>query len=429
MENSKIRDVLNNIVVWIQSNKVLSAVSSGMAGAVGLLLVGSIFSILRQLPFDAYQTYITTSGLKDIFNIPVQFTTNLFAVYAAFSIAYNYTTKSGKDGLMPGLLSLFTFLSFIPITKSEAGIDSLEMTYLGSQGLFVAIIVGVLVAILYQTIIEKKLYIRMPESVPVFVQRGFASMTPCLVLGVIVVIINFLVRSAGLASVNSLIYTLIQMPLQNVVASPWAIVLAVFLTQIMWWFGIHGVSAVMSAVFMPILHPLTIENLTAYNAGLPLPHLFHYDTLLLSFAGGCGATLGLCIAMTFLAKSKQYKTIGRLCLVPGIFGVNEPVIFGVPIVLNPRMFLPWVLYPTIVTIIGCICITYGIIEPYNGLHVSNVPSFITSFLYMGIRGGIFNILVIIGSFFVYWFFGVKKLDQEAYEQEQEAFTHASEEVL
>lgn len=222
--------------------------------------------------------------------------------------------------------------------------------------------------------------------------------------------------ATGFGNINAMVYTLIQAPLQNVGGSAPSIILGIFLCQLFWWFGVHGTS-LLAAIWMPVLMPLSIENLAAYNAGQVLPNLFNFDTFTIAMCGGTGATLGLAFALAFLSRSKQYKTMGRLAFVPSIFGVNEPLLFGLPICLNTRMFIPWILVPTGMTALGCLLTSIGIVEPMNGLHLQGIPSLIAMWIYMGPGGGIFNIVVCVVSGVVYWAF-FKKIDDEAYEAEQ-----------
>lgn len=173
MKHEEIQGKLSKVTEWIQGNNVLQSVSGGLGGAVGIILIGSIFSVLRQLPFEPYQAYLAGTGLIDALNIPVQFTTNFFAVYAVFAIAVGYSRRVGRDGLMPGMLAFFTFIALQPLAVDDAGTKTLDMSYLGAQGLFVAMIVGVLVAMLYDTIMKKGLYIHMPAGVPPDDRAGF----------------------------------------------------------------------------------------------------------------------------------------------------------------------------------------------------------------------------------------------------------------
>lgn len=141
-------------------------------------------------------------------------------------------------------------------------------------------------------------------------------------------------------SVHAVIYTFLQTPLQNLGGSIWALLLAMFVVHLLWLFGIHGMLVVLS-VMMPIWISLDLQNLEAYQAGEPLPNIVGLAFVMVYILlGGSGATLGLNLLMLFRAKSQRFKTLGKLAIPAGICGINEPILFGTPIILNPIMAIP-----------------------------------------------------------------------------------------
>lgn len=200
---------------------------------------------------------------------------------------------------------------------------------------------------------------------------------------------------------NTAIYALIQSPLVRIGTSPWAILLVVLLNSLFFFFGIHSMA--INAVVMPILYTLDFQNLAAYHAGTSIPNIitwrFFYMT---SKIGGTGCALGLCIFMAFFAKSQQFKTLGKISLPAVIFNTDEPIIFGLPIVLNPIMFIPFVLAP-IVSFVGSYLVTLiGWVKPVVGLALpEQTPVLITGFLQSGPGFVILQIVMIVVTTLLY----------------------------
>lgn len=414
----KIEAAIRKFAEFIQGNHTMQSISEGLQACVPLLIVGSIFSVLRQLPIDAYQEFITANGIKDLFNIPYNLSTGIMALYACYAIAHRYALRLKLDGFMVGLLSLFAMLIVSPIAVTDGKVNALSFDYLGAKALFTAIIISLLTTRIYLQLVKHKIYIRMPKGVPPMTEKSFAAMVPGLVIAIVMLIIRVLFNMTSYGYFQDFIFSIVQIPLATVGASIPALIFIAFFRQILWWFGIHG-NLVIYAVLYPILSSAALENLAAYNAGQPLPNLFIYDTLTLCMCGGAGATFGLAFAMCFFAKSKRYKTLGRLSIVPSFFGINEPLTFGTPLMMSVDFMVPFIGLPTALMAIVCVLTSIGVLSPMNGLHVNNLPALFSNFIYGGISVGIFGICTYFISFIVYWPF-FKRADKKAYEEEKAA---------
>ena len=372
----KVLPAANNIA----SNKFLKAVSDGFMSLMPVIIIGAIFSLFNTLSIAPYQKFITSIGLKPLLAIPNTITNDILAIYAVFFIAYNLAKHYNKDQASAGLIALITFFTITPINNTSniiggflktnkielakgvaiPGANVIPYDWIGAKGLFVAIIVALVSTVLYSKLLDKGLTIKMPDGVPPTIAKSFAALMPGFV---IIILFMFVDRAAtliplkGVTGIHSLIYTLIQAPMEAFLGnSIGSFIFAIFIAQLLWLFGIHGVTAVILPIFMPLWTSLTAANLTALNAGTSaynLPNIINRPFFsVYAIAGGSGVTLGLCIYMMLRAKSKQYKTLGKLAFLSNICGINEPIVFGTPMVLNPYMAVPWLVAPLVSSILA-----------------------------------------------------------------------------
>ncbi|CAI3397332.1 PTS cellobiose transporter subunit IIC [Enterococcus cecorum] len=194
---------------------------------------------------------------------------------------------------------------------------------------------------------------------------------------------------------HDIVYQVIQAPLTGLGSSLPATLIALFFVQFLWFFGLHG-QIIVNSVMDPIWNTLMLENLEAYKAGKELPHIITkpFMEVFTVGLGGSGMTLAVVILMAFVLKKKQYQDVGRLALAPGIFNVNEPVIFGLPIVLTPTILIPWVIAPLIVTTLNYLVMAAGIVPAPTGVSVPwTVPIFFSGILATNsVLGGVLQIV-------------------------------------
>lgn len=405
----------------VQSNTYLSSIMDGMSSLLAPILVGAIATLLNNLPFEPYQAFLETIRIKPYLAIATNFTTDIIALIAVFLITSNLVRKFDMDGNIPGIFGIVCFLVLTPLAQVE--IDG-EMTnfisfeWLGAAGLFVAIILGLIVGRLYVAIVRKGLIIKMPDGVPPTIQKSFAGLIPGFVIVAIMLIVKAIFNLTPWGSVHQVIYTFLQAPLQNLGGSFWALLLSVFVVHLLWLFGIHGMLVVLS-VMMPIWISLDLQNLEAYQAGEPLPNIVGLAFIMVYvLLGGSGATLGLNLLMLFRAKSQRFKTLGKLAIPAGLCGINEPIMFGTPIILNPIMAIPFILAPLLCAAIAYIVTAIGIVPPLMGANVPlGTPIIIIALLQGSWKFAVLEILLVILTIFIYYpFFRIA--DNQAYTQEQ-----------
>ncbi|HRL00603.1 MAG TPA: PTS transporter subunit EIIC, partial [Trichococcus flocculiformis] len=262
-------------------------------------------------------------------------------------------------------------------------------------------------------ITKKGIVIKMPEGVPDAVARSFASLIPAISTLTVFLLLNALVSGVFTTNLHDVIYTVIQKPLVGLGSGLPATLLSLFFVQILWFFGLHG-QIIVNSVMDPIWNTLALENLDAFKAGEALPHIItkpFMETFTVGL-GGSGMTLMVVILMAFVMKSRQMKDIGRLAIGPGLFNVNEPVIFGLPIVLNASILIPWVLTPLIVTTINYFSMASGLVPAPTGVTVPwTVPLFFSGMMATNsLMGGLLQLIdvAIVG---VMWYPFLKVVDK------------------
>ena len=390
----KLEKILSPMANYLNNNKVIQAISKGIMSTMAALMVGAAGSILLNLPIDAYQSFITSCGLNNVFNTLVNVTTNMLALYTAFTIAYAYTAQTKHDPLVAGLLSLLGFFIVTPmVTTGEgyAAVTNLPLSWLGAKGIFVSMFVAIITSLIFIKLSDKGLIIKMPEGVPEFVSKSFTGIIPGLVVGAVFSTLSFLAAQTSYGDVHNVVYTLIGQPLNGIGNSVWTGCLIYTLSGLCWFLGIHGI-AVVSAI-MPIWMAADAANLAATSAGQVAPNIITYQWInAVSSPGGAGATIGLVICILLFAKSKRYKTFGKVATIPSIVNINEPVVFGMPCMLNTLLFVPFVFLPVVLILIAYFLTTAGILPVVSGIGAPSGTPLILSLCNNCINTCVFSIL-------------------------------------
>lgn len=407
---------MNKVASWIQENQYMQSISGGLMSLMPIMMVGAMASLVDGMPLGSYQSFLTGIGLKPYLNILINLTTNFIAVYAAFSISSKFASENKKDGFTAGILSLMSFLIVTPLGFLEDSSAYIPLEWLGGKGLFVAMIIGLLSSKLYVYILDKGLYIKMPEGVPPTLEKSFAAIIPGLLIAPLMLVISAAFNLTTFVSIHGFIFGIIQAPLTSVGGSPITFILMILFCHVLWAFGIHGMS-IFFAVMFPLLTPLGIANLDAFRAGQDLPNILTFDSIGYALIGGSGATLGLVIAMAFRAKSKQFKTIGKLGIIPSLFGINEPILYGTPVVLNPYFAIPLILAPTVTFLIGYLLTLFGILPRLNGIGAPlGTPIIVQGLIIGGWKVALYQVVATGISYLIYLPF-FKKADEASFSEE------------
>lgn len=403
------------------NNKYIKSVSNGMVLIMTPIIVGSIFTLLTNLPSKSWMNFINNNGITDYLKLPVTFTTNIMAVLAVFLIAYSLAEEFEADGLMAGILSLIGFLIVTPVgqIKNDSSVISyIPFDWIGSKGLFVAIVMGLLISRIYVFFVSKGYVIKMPDSVPSSVAKSFNTLIPGFATSIIALCIAIIFKFTPFGSLGQMVYTCIQTPLQGLSGTYASLLIVNLLIGLLWFFGLHGTIIVFNGIIAPLMLSLDMQNLAAYQAGQALPNIIGYEFYRsYVFCTGTGLTIGLTILMAFFAKSKQYKILGRLAIPTSIFNINEPIVFGTPIVLNPIMIIPYIGAPMICSSIAYFATAIGLVPRINGVQLPwPTPIGISGFLLGSWKISVLQIVLVLVSLIVYYI-PFKYMDKKAYEQE------------
>lgn len=292
-----------------------------------------------------------------------------------------------------------------------------------------AIIIGLLVGASYTWFLKKKITIKMPAGVPEGVANSFAALIPGGVILTVTTVVYGLCSYLAQTTPLELLYTVLQTPLQGLTDSFVGVVFMGLLIPFFWFFGVHG-STVVCAIINPLLQANSLDNQAILDAGkeLTLANGGHIVTqqFLDQFmtVTGAGVTIGLVMYLAFFAKSAQCKEIGKLGLIPSLFNINEPVMFGLPVVLNPIMAVPFFLVPVLSGIIQYLAIYTGLCPMYNGVILPwTCPPIISGLLIGGWRTALLQLLIFVMAFFVYLPFA-KYMDKQYWNREKEAAEEA-----
>ncbi|AIS51781.1 PTS system, lactose/cellobiose family IIC subunit [Thermoanaerobacter kivui] len=397
------------VLARIAQNVYLQSIRDAFSSfALPVILTGALFLIIANPPegINWAPIHAWAKAVKPIaaqIMIPFQLTFGIMAMMVAFGTAYSLATRWDLDETMTGIISMLAFfITSFPATDVTKVTFGDVLNYLGGQGLFVAIIIGIITAIVVRFFNKSGLVIKMPEGVPPYVVRSFLALVPMFVMIVSAWIVEWIVWANFHITLPQLVLDLFK-PLVAASNSYPAALAEIILMMLLWSLGIHGMNVV-SSIAYPFWMTQLAANAAAAAKGLPLPGIvtepfFHVFTHL----GGSGTTWPLTI-MFLLSASAQLRTIGRAELIPAIFNINEPLIFGAPIVLNPILIIPFILAPAAVVTINYFAFAVNLVpRPLIQLPFT-VPVFISGFLSSGghWQGALLQLVNLIVTAIIYY---------------------------
>lgn len=445
-ENNKMFSLLENYIMGplgkLSQKKVIRGIMGAGISTIPFTIVGSMFLVLTVLPdtMPFLQGFFDATFFKftDLYMLANSATMGILALYFNISLGYEYSSIIAEEedldmsGLNGALLSMFAFFMSVPQLVFENGIISkvTEMTddvtivngwemggdgavRLGTVGIFTGIIMAILAVNLYKLCVKNKWIVKLPDEVPSGVARAFTALIPAVVVAFSVLIIN-----GVLVLFNTDIFKIIQVPfgfVTNLTNSWGGIMVIYFLVHALWLVGIHGANIIMNLIM-----PITLSNLAANAAGANIPLAGEFNNAYVT-VGGSGATLLLTFYIAYRAKSKQLQAIGKASMIPAIFNINEPLIFGTPIVLNPILLIPFLITPMITAIIAWFAIQWELVNRVVALPPWTLPGPIGAFLATGNdwRAAVLNILLILVATAIYYPF-VMMYDKQLLEEEKAA---------
>ena len=392
-------DTFLKIAGKLGSQKHLIAIRDAFIAMFPLTMAGAIAVLLNVLVRDI-PTNMGWTGFAEAMKPLIELngyvyfgTIAIMALAFVFALGYNRAQAEKLNPIAGGLVSFAAFISTIPqtltIVTDLTGLDKSVLTkltdlglmvsgsnletsqwgvisvaYAGATGLFAAMLIGLLSAEVYIFFMKKNVIIKMPDSVPPAVNKAFASMIPGIAAIYVSALIGYLSTLLTGQALNDLISTYIQQPLMGLSQGWFSVVLLSFLVQLFWFFGLHGHN-----VLGPVMDgmPALLENTAAYEATKDvsqLPYLWtrgSFDAY--GQMGGSGVTIALIIAIFLFSKRQEYRAVAKLSAPMGIFNINEPITFGIPMVLNPLFVVPWLIVPPVCVGIAYAATAAGLIPP------------------------------------------------------------------
>lgn len=401
---------LSKAAARLGNQRHLRAISQGMMFGLPFLVIGSFFLIAAHPPInmDTYDPNTANFFMRfvaawkefavanyDLITAPYNLTMGIIGVISAFGIGYTLAADYKLNSATVGTISAVIFaMVCTPVVEG-----TISLNYLGANGLFVAIILGLLVPEVCRWFEVRKIGVSLPDSVPPMVTVFVNSLLPLLANIIIFYGINILfVSTTGKIFPEAVMQVLT--PATDIAGGLGGFLLIVTLGQVLWLFGINGTS-----IIFPIIFTLGIAQ-TGYNAeqmaaGEAMTHLMNLQMFRISVMGGAGATLGLVLLM-MLSRVREYRTIGKLSLIPGICSINEPVIFGLPIVLNPVLAIPFLTAPLATLLLTYFAQRWGFIGLGFIVDPSFTPFFIQAYMSsMDWRNVVFTFFLVLVSAAIY----------------------------
>ncbi|PLR79578.1 oligo-beta-mannoside permease IIC protein [Bacillus canaveralius] len=410
------------LAMKLDSNRYITAIKDGFFGVMSLLIIGSFFLLLANLPITGYPEFMASllgDNWKTYFTVPYDVTMNIMTIYVVIAMARSLANTYKLDSIMCITSVVVAFLLLTPTLEFKDGGFGIPTANLSASGLFLGMLTTILSVEIVRFVVKKGWTIKLPDSVPENVSRSFSALIPGLFVIIVFNIIRILFSLTSFGTVQAFVFHYLQVPLLSLGDTLPAILISTIFEGTLWSFGIHG-SNVISGIMKPIWLTLTADNASAFAAGEALPHIINFQ-FYSNFikVGGFGGTLGLAFLLLLRSKSSQFKALGKLSIAPGFFGINEPIIFGIPIVLNPVLIIPFILTPLVLCVVAYFAMSSGLVPYTNGTNIPwTTPPVIAGFLVSGWKGALLNVVQIFISAAIYYPF-FKSADRLAYKLEQQ----------
>lgn len=414
----KLADFLTPIAAKLQEFHLITALTETMQGLMPVTIVGSFACLVAFLDLGGWQAFLAANPAISLVCMSIQsLTLSIFAFYVLLILPYLYASKLNmKQAVAIGPMTIAAYLLLTP----HELYTSIPSEWLGHKGLISVILITFVVVRLTKFFLDKKIYIRMPAGVPKFVEDGFAILVPAAVIFVSFAIVQYVFAGTSFGSIHNVIYAVLQVPFQAVGLSLIGQTVIEASASLLMFLGLHAMTIV--GIVDPLRLAASVENLAAWQAGTALPNIVTSSFTNLSLIGAGGSCLSATLAFLLFSKSKRYQGISRMALVPGIFGVGEPILFGLPIMLNPVAFIPFITITVFNQIYSYLVIAFGLVGRFTGVQISwTVPPFLNVILSNSTPFAACIALAIeLAVNLAIWYPFVKILDKQALTEEAEA---------
>lgn len=414
-----IEEKLVPVSTGFAQNRYVRCVGTGSQSLMAIIMIGAVFNLLNSIQIAPYQNFIQAVGIAGFLNAVYSACMNFLGIFMVFSVGFAGAKIFDHPELSynNGLLSLMAYLIMVPMGTDAAGSTVINLDYLGSHGVFLAFILGIMATKINIALVERKITIKMPAGVPENVTQCFTSIIPGAAIAVVSGVLRGLFTLTPWGNIIDAVYSLLQTPLANITGSIGGFVILILLAQVLWFFGVHGSYTVL-AILYPLWFTYLADNMAAAAAGQPIPHMWNVSMYDFATNGGAGCTLGLVIVMFLFAKSKRYREFSKIVLPCGIFNINEPLIYGMPLMLNFTFIIPFILVPLLSLFLAYLAIILGLMPCPTGLiGMNTMPVFVYGIVQGSWKIGVYQILMTVLSA-VIWYPFFKVADQQALAEEQ-----------
>lgn len=417
-----IEDKFVPVAAKIGSQKHLSAIRDAFASLMPLIMAGAIAVLLNNVFFVPWGLLANFIGPESSFivwantNIAPLFSSidagslSILAMALCFSLGYKRAEYEGKDALSTALVTVGCFIVCGALVRNNELVASYVTHYLGAQGLFVALVIGLVAPEIYMWVVDRGWVIHLPESVPPAVSKAFAGIIPGLVTFLVFGTVYYLFTMLTGLNVFAWFELNIQNALMKLSQSIWSILLISTLIPLLWFFGLHGAN-LLEAVMSPVYGTLGLMNIQNFAKGITqmgtganeLAPWVRGSWDAYVFLGGSGATLALVAAILLVSKAAEDREVAKYGIGCGIFQINEPVLFGLPVVLNPIYLIPFVISQPIMTLIGYYATVWGFAGPIVNTVPWTTPPIFAAFLATNGSFGaaLTALLCLVVAFFIY----------------------------
>lgn len=392
----KLQGVLAPMAQKLNENKYMLSIRDGMLAYMPFTVIASVFLIIAFFPIPAYIDFMTNifgDNWQSTLTYVSSSSLDIGGLLVVISISNSMAKYFETSQIQSILTAVVSFILLTPQNSFEEG-SFIQVTRISAQSIFLAIIVGILTVKIFKGILNKNIKITMPDTVPPAVSQPFESLIPSFVVIVFFFFLRVLFEILLYTDALTLINDLLGAPLTMIGGSLIGTIIIVAFEQLLWFFGIHG-GSIVGAVMNPVWQVLEDQNRVASLAGEVRPNIIT-QTFISNFS--MIGVIGAIIAIVIVAKSKQYREIGKIALVPYFFNIGEPTLFGIPLMLNVIYLIPLVFTRVVSTIVSYIAFSTGLVPLPSGLAQVpwTTPPIISGYLITGsIRGAILQVILIV----------------------------------
>ncbi len=358
---------LGKVAHVVSSQKQMSAIKNAFTTLMPIIITGSFAVLLKSVILDpktglaAIPMFSFLAALQPIAAAIQYATINFMTIGAIFFISSELGRANGQKGNLTGFIGIVSYITVLPtVTSIEVGgnmhevVNVLIRDFTDAKSLFLGMIIAIIASELYCKLFTVDwLKVKMPDTVPQNVANSFSALFPAIITVFTVATFGFFFKMLTGIYLHEAIYSIVQKPLEGVMQGLPGILILMLVAQIFWVIGVHG-----NQMIKPIREPILLAAIAANADGaqniITMPFWDMYMSI-----GGSGVTIGLLIAIFLVSKRADHRAVAKLSFMPGIFNINETLTFGLPIMLNPIMAIPFIITPLITGTIGYFATLWG----------------------------------------------------------------------